>query len=745
MNRRKSAILWVASGLLFGLTGCQVEVLTGPSTTEEPIEEESYPITLAENLDDAATLSFPESATAGEEVRIETQVEEGRWISSLTANDVELSPDDEGTYAFIMPESPVRIAYTVDVETFTCRFFNDDGTLLETQEVPYGEDASYTKEEPSHPASTYATYTFTGWNRSLENIREDTDFFAVYDVVSSADFVFSIQEGENGEQVAYLSNYLGKNKAVVNIPSTFDGLPVVGIGTNAFLTCENISTVNVPESITTLANYAFADSPVERILGMEGVKTIGTWAFSSCPNLIEVSLPETLESLGASAFRESGIEEVVLPDNIPEVNYLFYHAPNVKTVHLPTSWTAIPDSTFNGATSLEEFNWPENITRVGNNAFMGVCGIASLEVPDGVTTAGYYAFAQMEKLSSIALPQSLETIGQWLFYQDIALTEVVLSDNITTTKWGIFTGCTALRSVHLPDNLEELGYEAFMNCPSLTSIELPDSLTEVGHTAFANCTSLEEVVWPESVAEIADYTFYGCTSLDFEVPATVTQVGAAAFKGIQNIDIADGSAVLKKENGYLLSGDGTVFYGLLEEKKAIVLPDGVTTIASYALTGETIDSLAFPSSLTTLEEGALTGILGLENLVVPESVQAMDEAFKGTDYDDNPVESSLRKVTIRADVDILDTTFEDNTAIEEVLVLSSSVTGLDTTFRGATSLKSLYLPRSLKTININTYSNVPNTIEISYEGSEEEFYLILDDSGFRNFHLTANVPMESIE
>lgn len=60
-------------------------------------------------------------------------------------------------------------------------FKNYDSSVLYYNTVKYGEDAIYQGETPVRPSTQAYDYTFTGWNKPLENIKEDTVFIAQYE------------------------------------------------------------------------------------------------------------------------------------------------------------------------------------------------------------------------------------------------------------------------------------------------------------------------------------------------------------------------------------------------------------------------------------------------------------------------------------------------------------------------------------------------------------------------------------
>ena len=62
----------------------------------------------------------------------------------------------------------------------TTKFLNYDDTVLYANTIPYGGNAVYEGEKPKRPSSNTTFYSFSGWDKSLENIIVDTTFHAQY-------------------------------------------------------------------------------------------------------------------------------------------------------------------------------------------------------------------------------------------------------------------------------------------------------------------------------------------------------------------------------------------------------------------------------------------------------------------------------------------------------------------------------------------------------------------------------------
>ena len=99
-----------------------------------------------------------------------------------------------------------------------------------------------------------------------------------------------------------VSGYQGTAPEVV-IPSEYEGLPVKEIGNTAFFSCQNLVSIEIPDSVISIGFNAFFEcTSLKNIALPDSVISIGTAAFGSCDNLESVAFGNSLESIGAYAF-----------------------------------------------------------------------------------------------------------------------------------------------------------------------------------------------------------------------------------------------------------------------------------------------------------------------------------------------------------------------------------------------------------------------------------------------------------
>ena len=121
---------------------------------------------------------------------------------------------------------------------------------------------------------------------------------------------------------------------------------------------------------------------------------IGELAFSSCSALTSVTIPNSVTSIGKSVFYGcSSLTSVTIPNSVTSIGKsVFYYCKNLKSVTIPNSVTSIGDSAFDGCRSLTSITIPNSVTSIGDYAFSDCSSLTSVTIPNSVTSIGWWAF-----------------------------------------------------------------------------------------------------------------------------------------------------------------------------------------------------------------------------------------------------------------------------------------------------------------------------------------------------------------
>ena len=252
------------------------------------------------------------------------------------------------------------------------------------------------------------------------------------------------------EKFALVSGPEDKNCEVIEIYEEVDGYKVLGIESLAFSGCNNLSSVSIPNSVT----------------------TIGYQAFYGCNSLASVSIPNSVTSIGYHAFSGcSSLASASIPSSVTSIGYrAFQNCSSLTSVTIPGSLTTIERGVFYGCSNLSFVSIPSSVTSIGSEAFSGCISLSSISIPNSVTSIGREAFYGCSNLSSVTIPNSMTTIEMWAF-----------------------SGISGLKSVVIPSSVTSIEYGAFSGCSSLISVTIPGSLTNIDKYAFSGCVGLQEV------------------------------------------------------------------------------------------------------------------------------------------------------------------------------------------------------------------------------------------------------------
>ena len=230
----------------------------------------------------------------------------------------------------------------------------------------------------------------------------------------------------------------------------------------------------------------------------EGVTSICGYAFYGCTALETLEFPNTLNALGNYAFNDCrALKKVDLSrTTVTNINYCaFGSCAALETVEFPDTLAAISDRAFENCRELQAVKLSENLTKLGKSAFSGCSSLTSVDLSQtAVTAIDNNAFASCSKLETVLLPETLSDLGNFVFSSCSSLAAIDLSNTkIATLKTCTFQYCTALKNVKFPVSLTTLEGTVFSGCTSLPSLTIPKTVTSVGSSILMNCRSLTEL------------------------------------------------------------------------------------------------------------------------------------------------------------------------------------------------------------------------------------------------------------
>ena len=275
----------------------------------------------------------------------------------------------------------------------------------------------------------------------------------------------------------------------VFIPSEFNGKPVKYIGVSAFENDNKLTGIYLPETIESIADFAFYNCyNLKRVKMENGLQTIGIQAFKNCVSSFEIEISNKLTAIGQRAFEECGRLTVYIRDIAKwcEIEFDGEYANPLRNSY----------GFYLNGEKIEELVIPDNVTAISDYSFYQYGGsLTSIKIGENVKTIGKYSFYNC-RLRDIYMGNKTTNIDEYAFADCSALTNVVLSCGITVINSHVFAGCSSLQSITIPEGVTTIGNYAFENCSSLRSVNIPDSVTSIGDSAFSMCSSLRSITIP---------------------------------------------------------------------------------------------------------------------------------------------------------------------------------------------------------------------------------------------------------
>lgn len=201
------------------------------------------------------------------------------------------------------------------------------------------------------------------------------------------------------------------------------------IPSSSFDDCSMLTEIEIPNSVTSIGNYAFSHcSGLETLHFPNSLQSIGRNAFEFCTNLDNITLPDQLQSIGQYAFQGcSKLNKITLPDQLQSIEqYAFQNCSSLERLDIPAQVTSIGTRAFSGCTKLQECILPTNsqLEVIPNYAFYNCTQLQRMDLPVSVTTIGAYAFQNCSAMAEVKLPTSITSIGNYAFTGCNALIDV---------------------------------------------------------------------------------------------------------------------------------------------------------------------------------------------------------------------------------------------------------------------------------------------------------------------------------
>ena len=521
---------------------------------------------------------------------------------------------------------------------------------------------------------------------------------------------------DNG--VLYIDNCLIKAKSdVVKGSYTIkEGTRV--ISGSAFYYCSNLSSITIPNSVTSIGYYAF-----EGCSGLTKVNYLGT-----VDKWVEIDFNSSYSNPTGYA-KDLYINNELLTDvKITTADsikgYAFYNCQSIKSVEIGNNVTSIGSYAFSYCSGLTSVTIGESVTSIGKDAFYYCRGLTSViwnvkncedfssnsiapfyNIRSNITSFAFgnevehipaYLCYGMSGLKIISVPTNVKSIGDESFYKCYNLKKVRNFSGLDIVKGETTHGCVAYYADVVGNKIEgDFVYDnndvitEYIGDSNVTSITIPLKAKGIYKTVFTECTKLISVVWnAKNCEDFEDYDetpFYNIRS----------QITSFTFGNeVEHIP------------AYLCYG--------MSKLVEITIPTSVTSIGDWAFRGcSGLTSVTIPNSVTSIGDDAFRGCSGLTEILVLSN----NEEFSS----ENGVLYNKDKTTlIKYPEGKKDTSF----------TIPNSVTSIgEDAFSGCSGLTSVTIPTSVTSIGYNAFSGCSGLTKVNYLASVDK-WVEIDFEGY---------------
>ena len=475
------------------------------------------------------------------------------------------------------------------------------------------------------------------------------------------------------------------------------------IASNAFYDCSSLTSVTIPNSVTSIGGYAFEDcSSLTSVTIPNSVTSIGSYAFANCSSLTSVTIPNSVTSIGNNAFYEcSNLQSLTIGAGVLYIGS--QESTPVKVIWLPNT----PPSGYKNLAG--KINYIPNNQYSLTNAYVYPF-LSSMFETDGakyipislskrtcdVIDCIYDSTNLQIAIDSTVIFQGVEmktkNIMPYAFYKNDFIREVSLgnSGNIENSAFG---NCSNLQTATI-SNTGTIGLSAFYGCSSLTTARLGDSIKALGDNAFYECSSLQAITIPNSVGSVGMYCFSRCSNMISAV-------------------IGDGLATIE---------DYTFQY--CRALESLIIGNHVTTIETYAFENcSSLPNIIIPQSVRSIDNNAFKGCASLADVIIEDRSTKLELGSNGSSplFVDCPLDSVYigGKITYNTSKNSGYSPFYRNTSLRTITITDQEEQIYENEFYGCTNLKKVIVGHGIKNIGNRAFSGCSSLDKFSFGSNVE--------------------------
>ena len=366
---------------------------------------------------------------------------------------------------------------------------------------------------------------------------------------------------------------------------------VTAFASRAFRTCEEITSVFVP---STLTNW-----DTDRI-------------FSTCTKLVDVNIPEGVTVMQMSTFNTCpSLGHITLPESLGNLSGAMFYSAHVKRLTIKNR-----NTTFNGSNGY-------------GDAFDVYSCVDTLEFNPAYNLYERWHYGKRGTRGV--------RIKCFDYPEDNPFFKVVDGNHVYNKDMTILYQCGGIHEEYVaPASLELVYEDAFKNDSALVRVDLSNSkVSVIDEGGFSMCPNLTTMVWSDCIESLGYCAFSRSPNLDFTIPSTLRILGESAFaqnKVIQHLfvpNFIEGWSTFEKNNP---TKDGIPYES--QQFSSGVYEDvrweaGISKITEGQVqSNKSLRTLYIPNSVKTIQAGAFGYCDKLTHVTLPSFLDSIFETAK---------------------------------------------------------------------------------------------------------------------
>lgn len=271
-----------------------------------------------------------------------------------------------------------------------------------------------------------------------------------------------------------IDNYCFSGCSSLTIVEGLDLSQVKALGTECFKDTPNfvIQNLSMPLLEGTIGNQCFQNSGVEVVsnLGTD-ILSLPYGAFQDCSQLTSVTIPNQITTINGSCFRSCPLLTTIDLNNVNTLGDGVFRQSGIQSIDLSNITNFNGNNTFYDCKSLTTITFPRTRWGLGR-------------LDDNEIVAATSVFRNCTALTSITIPKEWENIPVGSFAGCSNVTTLIFEQGsaLKTIGGTAFSACNSIQSVIIPEGVTEIN--GFAEIAGLKYIEFPSTTTKIGGDIF---------------------------------------------------------------------------------------------------------------------------------------------------------------------------------------------------------------------------------------------------------------------